>query len=495
MIKGMYTSTYTGLQGVKRDYDVCLDDCKNYIRERNEEMRGLTGDDFGNKVKDLINFYILEARPVVPEMVDGENVNVNRLAIKLYGDINEYGPITAILSDPESAKITDLYCDDIGPGGTYIMRGRKREILRDANGEILYFKTPQEIEAVSNKLSFSNLLRLSKSSPILYAQTIQGWRLTSTDSSISGDVVHADGTKLRVPTFSIRFGRKENISLHDMVYTHKTIHPEIARALKLLGSVEHNKVLFSGVPGTGKTTLLAELLKELTSKRIFTIERTGELNLKVYDRNGVSVNCVKSCIALKDADTSGDTSKPTVRNLFLMSLREKVDILVLGESRSTEEISVMMEAAVAGQGVFSSIHGEDEVTTLERLVKDVGQIKKASRQDAMEEAYLALNLVISMYVDVVDRQIRVQSISEIVKETTPYGEKVVTKRLYDFTRYKRGINPETGLVCGNYRKVGVPSERLQRLISMTDMTEEDEEFLMQEASPENPIVYSEKWGE
>lgn len=491
MVRSLFSQAYTAEEGNKAEYKAALDECREYIRARQAELKDLRGVDFNNKIKTLVTLYIDEMKPVITEYIMGTNeINTTRLASKLYEDINQFGPITSALEDK---SLTDIYCFGYGPGTLFVMRGRKFEPVYDINGNELYFKSADEIESIVNKLASFQGIRLTKSNPILYGQTIQGFRLTASDASISSDIIMPDGSKAKSPMFSLRMGMKADITLDTMVHELKTIHPDIAKVMMAIAKMRGLKVMLSGVPGTGKTTMVVELLKKMEDLFIFTIERTPEIALWTYDNNGRRKGVVKSLVANMDNIESSDTSKATPYNLYLLTLREKVDILVLGEIRSTSEILVALEAAVAGQGILATIHGEDEETTLERLIKDTQQAKKVNRSEAMEEVYLSVNIVISMFASQVDGKIRVRCISEIVKEETPYGIRLKGNRLYEFHTYDKTINPETGSIHGYYQKVGVPTKRLMRYIEDSILTPEEEEILTKPASPEHPIPLSEVW--
>lgn len=491
MIKNLFTQAYTVEQGNASDYQDALESCRQYIRDRQSELKEIKGSDFNNKVRTLINTFIEEEKPVVQEFVanNGE-INITRLAAKMYDDINQFGPITSFLED---TSLTDIYCIGYGPGTLYIMRGRKFEPAVDINGKELYFKSPEEIETIVNKLASFQGQRLSKNNPILYGQTIQGYRLTATDASTASDVIMPDGRKVKMPFFSIRMGMKEDITLDTMIHKFKTIHPDIAKVMQAIAKLRGLKIILSGVPGTGKTTMMVEILKCIDELFVLTIERTPEVALWRYDSDGKRKGLVKSLVANMDDTGDSDTSKATPYNLYLLSLREKIDLLILGEIRSSSEIKVMLEAAVAGQGIFATIHGEDEETTIERLVKDTQQAKKVSRSEAMEEVYLSMNIIISMYASQVDRKIRVRSISEVVKYETPNGVRLKGNRLYEFHVYNKTVNPETESVYGYYQKVGTPSPRLQRYIDDSVLTPEEELIFSRPATPENPIRLSEVW--
>lgn len=488
MIKSLYMTSYSGTSGKSLAYSKVLDNCRDFLRKRQEEVSELTGKEFNNKVSSIIYDFIYNAKPIVPEMTkDNGEVNIDRLAEKLYEDMIMCGPITEAMEDSTN---TDIYCFGTGVGSLLKKRGKQWIPIKDINGNELYFNTVEEIESVINKLASASEQRLSTSNPILYATTIQKFRLSASDKSISTMYHMPNGDRVQLPMFSLRMGADKELSLDDMVYKLKTIHPEVAKYLKLYAKLPGIKIVFSGVPGTGKTTIMTELLKTLRGKFIYTTERNAEIDLRQYDSTGKPTNMVKSLIATSDDQTSNsDTSISTPYNLFMYSLREKVDIYVLGEIRTAFETKVMTEAGPSGQGIFATYHGEDGNSTLSRLKKQVKQLNNMTSEDAAEEIYNSINIIVSMGANAIDGKIRPTEISQVTME----GTKVVAKPLMIFKKKSRQINPETGQIYGNYQIVSTPSDRLEKYINDSDITDEDEEFLMREASMENPIELSEVW--
>lgn len=115
-------------------------------------------------------------------------------------------------------------------------------------------------------------------------------------------------------------------------------------------------ILISGPTGSGKTTTLYATLAKLNSieKNIVTVEDPIEYNFKLI--NQVQV------------DESADvTFASTLRSI----LRQDPDIIMVGEIRDKETAEIAVQASLTGHLVLSTIHTNDAVSGIVRLV-DMG---------------------------------------------------------------------------------------------------------------------------
>ena len=112
-------------------------------------------------------------------------------------------------------------------------------------------------------------------------------------------------------------------------------------------------VLVTGPTGSGKTTTLYSALMELNlvSDNLSTVEDPVEYNLEGI--NQVQVN--------KDV---GLTFAAVLRAL----LRQDPDTVLVGEIRDLETAEVAIQAALTGHLVLSTLHTNDTVATITRLV-------------------------------------------------------------------------------------------------------------------------------
>ena len=115
-------------------------------------------------------------------------------------------------------------------------------------------------------------------------------------------------------------------------------------------------VLISGPTGSGKTTTLYTLLSEKNTDEVNIITVEDPVEIKIPGLNQCQVN-VKA----------GMTFASGLRSI----LRQDPDIILVGEIRDGETAEIAMRAAITGHLVFSTIHTNDAVSSINRLV-DMG---------------------------------------------------------------------------------------------------------------------------
>lgn len=112
-------------------------------------------------------------------------------------------------------------------------------------------------------------------------------------------------------------------------------------------------ILITGPTGSGKSTTLYTVLAEMNTpdKNIVTVEDPVEYSLDGI--NQVQVN--------PKADLTFATGLRSI-------LRQDPDIIMVGEIRDPETVSIAIRAAITGHLVLSTIHTNDTASTITRLV-------------------------------------------------------------------------------------------------------------------------------
>ncbi|MBW2646392.1 MAG: type IV pilus twitching motility protein PilT [Deltaproteobacteria bacterium] len=125
-----------------------------------------------------------------------------------------------------------------------------------------------------------------------------------------------------------------------------------------LASLPRGLVLVTGPTGSGKSTTLAAIVDEANRTRkdhIITIEDPIEF-----------VHESKSCIINhRELGTHTKSFTAALRG----ALREDPDIILVGEMRDLETISLAIEAAATGHLVFSTLHTTSAHKTVDRIVE------------------------------------------------------------------------------------------------------------------------------
>ena len=115
-------------------------------------------------------------------------------------------------------------------------------------------------------------------------------------------------------------------------------------------------VLISGPTGSGKTTTLYTLLSEKNTDEVNIITVEDPVEIRIPGLNQVQVN-----------SKAGMTFASGLRSI----LRQDPDIVLVGEIRDGETAEIAMRAAITGHLVFSTIHTNDAVSSINRLI-DMG---------------------------------------------------------------------------------------------------------------------------
>ncbi len=115
----------------------------------------------------------------------------------------------------------------------------------------------------------------------------------------------------------------------------------------------YGMILVTGPTGSGKTTTLYSALNELNSEEvnITTIEDPIEYNLA-----GINQTHVRP-----DIDFSFASALRSI-------LRQDPDIIMIGEMRDLETAEIAIQSALTGHLVFSTLHTNDAVSTITRLI-------------------------------------------------------------------------------------------------------------------------------
>ena len=144
-------------------------------------------------------------------------------------------------------------------------------------------------------------------------------------------------------------GKKDFVSLDQMMISQTILQPfnEVIRA-------PNGMVFVTGPTGSGKSTTLYAALHEINKPdvNICTIEDPIETRM-----DGVIQSQVNAKIDLKFS--------PLLRSL----LRQDPDVMLVGEIRDLETAKIAIEAALTGHLVFSTLHTNNAIQAVVRLVE------------------------------------------------------------------------------------------------------------------------------
>ena len=130
------------------------------------------------------------------------------------------------------------------------------------------------------------------------------------------------------------------------------LEPEGIGRLRRVATLPNGLVLVTGPTGSGKTTTLNAVLREVRSDalKIITIEDPVE-----YVTDGIDQIQTNERIGL------------TFESILRRVLRQDPDVIMVGEIRDTATAELAIRAALTGHLVFSTLHTRDSVSAITRL--------------------------------------------------------------------------------------------------------------------------------
>lgn len=155
----------------------------------------------------------------------------------------------------------------------------------------------------------------------------------------------------------------------------------LPRSIAKILNLQEGLVLVTGPTGSGKSTTLAALINEINHREelhIITIEDPVEY-----------MHSPAKCI-INQREVGQDSE--TYSTALKSALREDPDIILMGEIRDLESMSIALRAAETGHLVFSTLHTESAAKTIDRLI-DMYPVER--QKQALSQLSTTLKAVIS----------------------------------------------------------------------------------------------------
>ena len=153
----------------------------------------------------------------------------------------------------------------------------------------------------------------------------------------------------------------------------------LPKIVSKLSALPKGMVLVTGPTGSGKSTTLAAIVDEANKTRrdhILTIEDPIEFVHKsqkcIVNHREVGIHTKSFATALRGA------------------LREDPDIIMVGEMRDLETISLAMEAAMTGHLVFGTLHTLNAAKTVDRIIEIFPSTQQAQVRSTLADALKAV---------------------------------------------------------------------------------------------------------
>ena len=166
---------------------------------------------------------------------------------------------------------------------------------------------------------------------------------------------------LRVSTLPTSYGEKVVMRILDqraaeVPFEKLGFAPEVVAGLDKCMTSTQGILLVTGPTGSGKTTTLYSILNKVKQETTNVVTVEDPIEYKLAGINQVQVN-----------EKQGLNFAAVLRSV----LRQDPDIIMVGEIRDHETADIAFQAAMTGHLVLSTLHTNDTISTISRLV-DMG---------------------------------------------------------------------------------------------------------------------------
>ncbi|MBN3746256.1 CpaF family protein [Burkholderia sp. Se-20373] len=368
---------------------------------------------------------LLITRILDEERLPANDIERRQLAIDVYDEMFGFGPLEALLRDP---NISDILVNTYRQ--VYVERFGQLELT-----DVTFYDDAHLMKVIEKIVSRVGR-RIDESSPMVDARLPDGSRVNAIipPSAIDG------------PLMSIRRFAVNPLKMDDLVRYH-SLTPPMAELLDALSRAKVN-VLVSGGTGSGKTTLLNILSGFIPrNERIVTIEDAAELQLQ-------QPHVLRLETRPPNIEGKGEiTQRTLVRN----ALRMRPDRIILGEVRGAEALDMLNAMNTGHEGSLATIHANtprDALTRLENMVSVSGLTlpPKTMRQQITS----AISVVVQA-ARLTDGRRKIVSIQEL---TGMEGDIINMQEIFTFKR--TGVDRD-GSVRGHFCATGVRPKFVERL--------------------------------
>ncbi len=172
------------------------------------------------------------------------------------------------------------------------------------------------------------------------------------------DTINGIDLDMRVSALNTNLGEKIVIRILDYSKSTEGLEslgftPKNLVKIRKMIEVPNGIILITGATGTGKSTTVYTMLQYLNKEEtnIITVEDPIEMNIE-----GINQVQVNSEIGL------------TFGRVLRSILRQDPNIILIGEIRDSETAQIAVRASITGHLVFSTVHTNNSLSTIERLL-------------------------------------------------------------------------------------------------------------------------------
>ena len=183
--------------------------------------------------------------------------------------------------------------------------------------------------------------------------------------------------------------------------------PNLIKLKRMMG-IPNGIILTTGATGSGKSTTTYSILQELNKPEVNIITVEDPIEMNIEGINQVQVNA-----------EIGMTFAAALRSI----LRQDPNVILIGEIRDSETAQIAVRSAITGHLVLSTIHTNNSLATVERLL------------DMDVERYLLSTAMVGIISQRLAK--KVCQTCKTKRPTTPYEKKV----------FKSFLNKDVNEIC------------------------------------------------
>ena len=350
----------------------------------------------------------------------------SRIATELYNDITGFGPLEALLEDPD---ITEIMVN--GHCQIYVERqGKLSQVDVALRDEKHLLNIVDRIVSLVGR-------HVDEASPMVDARLKDGSRVNVILPPLS----------LVGPVITIRKFSKTPFTAQNLI-DFGSVSPKMISFLEACVKGRMN-IIVSGGTGSGKTTLLNVLSGYIpVDERIITIEDAAEIQL-----SQTHVVTLES----RPANTEGK-GQVTIRDLVRNALRMRPDRIIVGEVRSGEALDMLQAMNTGHDGSLTTTHANsprDTIARLETMVLMAG----------IELPHYAIRSQIASAIDIIVQQSRFRDgtrrVTNITEITGMEGDIVSMQDLFVYET--QGQTDSQGKFRGRFTGTGIYPHCLEKI--------------------------------